>query len=211
MWLENNPKTRENDIVVQDLKGELLIYDQNSNKAFCLNPTSAAVWNLCDGTSSVSDITKQLSIQLKQPVTDELVWLAIDQFKTDNLLSESYQIGDTFGGLSRREVIKKVGFASMIALPVISSLVVPTAAMAQSGVALRAICQTCTTTADCASGRCLPNALGGSNLCAVNSGNNTYALGTGFGASDGQCTGTVGPSFCCSGRASRASGACRCE
>lgn len=208
MWLENNPQTRENDIVVQDLNGELLVYDLKINKAFCLNPTSAAVWKLCDGTSSVSDMTKRLSIQLKQPITDELVWLAIDQFKTDNLLSESYQTDITFDGLSRREVIRKIGFASMIALPVISSLAAPTAAMAQS---IAANCQTCTANANCASGRCLPNALGGSNLCAVNTDSSTYALGTGFGAGDAQCPAVVGPGFCCSGRASKATGTCRCE
>jgi hypothetical protein len=109
-----------------------LIYDLTINKAFCLNPTSAIIWNLCDGNNYVSDITNQVSKQLKQPVTDDLVYLALDQFKTDNLLSDNEEIKIEFSGLSRREVIRKVGFASMIALPVISSLVAPTAAMATS-------------------------------------------------------------------------------
>ena len=33
----NPPKCRKNDIVTQDLKGELLIYDLTINKAYCLN------------------------------------------------------------------------------------------------------------------------------------------------------------------------------
>jgi hypothetical protein len=132
MTSKNNPKARENELVVQELRDEVLIYDLTIHKAYCLNPTSAEIWNLCDGNNSVSDITKQLSKKLKQPLTDDLVWLALDQFKEDNLLSHNQEVEIKFDGLSRREVIKKVGFASMVALPVIASLVAPTAAMAQS-------------------------------------------------------------------------------
>jgi hypothetical protein len=139
----NNPKARETELVVQELKDEVLIYDLTTNKAFCLNETSAAIWNLCDGKSSVSDITKQLSKQLKQPVTDDLVYLALDQFKQDDLLSGNNEIEIKFDRLSRREAIRKVGFASMVALPLISSLVAPTAAMAQSGSTCRQTEQTC--------------------------------------------------------------------
>ena len=106
----NPPKCRENDIVTQDLKGELLIYDLSINKAYCLNETSAMVWNLCDGNNSVADISGQLGRKLKQPVTDDLVWLALDQFKEDNLLNDNENVEINFGGLSRREVIRKVGF-----------------------------------------------------------------------------------------------------
>jgi hypothetical protein len=132
--MKGNPTSRQSDIVVQELKGEILIYDLKINKAFCLNETSALVYELCDGNNSISDISKQLTKKLKQPVSEDLIWLAIDQLKQDNLLENSPEIETKFEGLSRREVIRKVGIASMIALPVISSLIAPTAAMAQSGV-----------------------------------------------------------------------------
>ena len=132
MATKNNPKGRENELVVQELKGEVLLYDLTNHKAYCLNPTSAAIWNLCDGNNSVADITKQLSKKLKQPVTDDLVYLALDQFKTDNLLADNEKVEIKFDGLSRREVIRKVGFATMVALPVIIGLTAPTAIQAAS-------------------------------------------------------------------------------
>ena len=132
MASKNIPKARENDLVVQELKDEVLIYDLKINKAYCLNETSAAIWNLCDGHNSVSDISRKLSNRLKQLVTDDLVYLALDQLKTDELLSKSDELEIKFNGLSRREAIRKVGLASMVALPIIASLVAPTAAMAQS-------------------------------------------------------------------------------
>lgn len=129
------PANRKKDIVVQELKGEVLIYDLKVNKAFCLNETSAAVWHLCDGTKSVVEIAELLTGQTKNPFSEDLVWLAIDQLKRENLIENSQEFRTKFAGLSRREVIKKVGMASLVALPVISSLVAPMAVNAQSNLA----------------------------------------------------------------------------
>jgi hypothetical protein len=134
------PVGRKDDIVVQELKGEVLIYDLKINKAFCLNETSAIVWQLCDGNNSVADISRKFSQELKSPVTEDLVWLALDQLKQENLLSNSEEIVPEFNGMSRREVIRKVGLGTMVALPIVTGLIAPTAAQAQTG-------GTCTTPA----------------------------------------------------------------
>lgn len=126
------PLSHRENLVVQELNGEVLIYDLEKNKAFCLNETSALVYQLCDGTKSVSDIGKAMGAKLELPVADELVWLALDQLKKENLLDDSRKLESKFEGLSRRDVIRKVGLASLVALPVISSLVAPPAAAAQS-------------------------------------------------------------------------------
>src|SRR5437868_1324761 len=146
-----NPKARQNNIVIQPLKDELLVYDLKIHKAYCLNETSALVWNLCDGNNSVSDISRELSRKLKSHVSEDFVWLALNELKEDDLLDNGQEIAIKFDGLSRREIIRKVGLASMIALPVISSLVAPAAAMAQS---CRAVGQSCSP----------PNSLG--NCCS---------------------------------------------
>jgi hypothetical protein len=97
-----------------------------------LNETSALVWNACDGSRSVAEISAAIGRKINKPFGEDLVWLAIDQFKKDNLLDNAAQIIPDFNGLSRREAIKKAGLASMIALPLILSLIAPTAASAQS-------------------------------------------------------------------------------
>lgn len=126
------PVPLKENIVVQELNGEVLIYDLGKNKAYCLNETSALVWQMCNGNKSIGEISQEISKKLKSPVTEDFVWLAIDQLKKDNLLANNEEIIPNFNGLSRREVIKKVGLGTMIALPVVASLVAPTAAMAQS-------------------------------------------------------------------------------
>lgn len=62
-----------------------------------------------------------------------MVWLALDQLKKENLIEskeENFQID--FNGMSRREVIKKVGLTAVIALPIVTGLVAPTSANATS-------------------------------------------------------------------------------
>lgn len=151
------PAARKNNTVVQPLADETLIYDLASSKAFCLNQTSAMVWQLCDGEKSIAEIAKLMSKNLKTPVSEDFVWLAIGDLQKEDLIEvENNQ--PFFEGKSRREVIRKIGFASMIALPVISSLVAPRAVDAQSS--CRTTSQSCTslsnnTQSNCCSGlRC---------------------------------------------------------
>lgn len=148
----NKPKTRNENIVVQEMEKEILIYDLKENKAFCLNETAALIYQFCDGERTVSEITQTLNKTLKQSVSEGLVWLALDNFKKDNLLEENEQFQIDFNGLSRRQVIKKAGLASMTALPIVASLVAPIAAHAASGLA--ALFAACTSPSQCASNFC---------------------------------------------------------
>lgn len=136
------PIARKENIVVQATKLEILVYDLTINKAFLLNKTSAFVWQSCDGTRDVSEISQALAKRSKQPINDEIVWLAIEQLKKENLMDNKEELKSGFEGLNRREVIRKIGFTTMIALPLISYVVAPTAANATSGVACLALNQT---------------------------------------------------------------------
>lgn len=131
----NKPISRKTNIVVQDLENEVLIYDLEINKAFCLNKTSALVYEFADGTKTVGEISNEMSVKLKIRVSEDLVWMALEGLKKDNLLANADELTDHFGGLTRREVVKRVGFASVVMLPLISTVIAPNAVMAQSGCA----------------------------------------------------------------------------
>jgi hypothetical protein len=122
------PIARKNGLVVQEVPDEVLVYDLDSNKAHCLNQSAAIIWRSCDGNNSVSDIAKLVEVQAGGKVTEDFVWLAIDQLSENNLLEK--ELASNFAGQSRREVIKKIGLASMVAIPVIASLVAPSSALA---------------------------------------------------------------------------------
>ncbi len=124
------PFAKKDNIVVQELNSEVLIYNLADNKAFCLNETSAIIWQLCDGTKTVSEIGDAAGSKLPSKISDEVVWLAIDQLKKEDLISNEFT--SIFEGMSRREVIRNVGFASMVALPIVASIVAPMSTNAQS-------------------------------------------------------------------------------
>ncbi len=127
------PVARKSGLVVQEVPDEVLVYDLETNKAHCLNQSAAIVWKSCDGNNSVSEIAKLVESQAGGKVTEDFVWLAIDQLSENNLLEK--QIPSSFEGTSRREVIKKIGLASMVAIPVIASLVAPQSALAAASCA----------------------------------------------------------------------------
>ena len=122
------PTARKSGLVIQEVPDEILIFDVESNKAHCLNLTAATVWKSCDGKTSIQEIASILEKQSGKGVSDDVVWLAIDQLNANSLLDG--KVPSKFAGQTRREVIKKIGLASMIAIPVVASLVAPRNALA---------------------------------------------------------------------------------
>lgn len=125
--------TRKDGVVTQEVDKEILVYDLGKNKAYCLNETSAIVYQMCDGERSVSEITEKVSSKLRKPVSEDLVWLAIDQLQKEQLVDTGVVAGERFVGLDRREVLRKIGLASIVALPLITGVIAPPAAHAASG------------------------------------------------------------------------------
>lgn len=124
------PIRRTGDLVVQKLDAEVLVYDLKLDKAFCLNETSAKVWSLCDGTRDAARIAAELSDVRRSGSEVELVRLALSQLADQDLLDVPItEFEDT---VSRRDLIAIAGKTAAIALPMVSTLIVPSAIMAQS-------------------------------------------------------------------------------
>ncbi len=108
MFRNLKPIVRNSNIVAQDFEKEVLIYDLEINKAFSLNSTSAIVFRLSDGTRTIAEISELISDKFKTTVSEEFVWLAIDNFRKENLLKNTDEIPTQFEGLSRRKIIKTI-------------------------------------------------------------------------------------------------------
>jgi hypothetical protein len=121
----NLPEARTTEIVENELDKEILIYDLRIDKAYALNETSKIVFKACSNKLTFDELKHRYRF------TDDLIYLALDGLKKENLLEGDYI--SPFAGMNRREVIKKVGLTSIIALPVIFALIAPTAAHSASG------------------------------------------------------------------------------
>jgi hypothetical protein len=126
------PHARKDGLVVQELAEELLVYDLERHKAHCLNRTAAWIWKHCDGRTTVAEIARLLQAELKGPVDEEMIWFAVDQLGRDHLLRERIPRATDTVGMSRRELVKQLGVAAIVALPLVTSIIAPTASQAVS-------------------------------------------------------------------------------
>jgi hypothetical protein len=170
------PKARRSGLVIKNLADEVLVYDLETNHAHCLNQSAALVWKYCDGRRTVAEIAGLLETLSEEPFTEEVVWLALNQLERFSLLDEHVELPRVASTLSRRELGRRLGLASVAALPFILSIVAPAAASAATCGAVGAVCATnpaccsglciagrcaclgkdapCTTDAQCCSNRC---------------------------------------------------------
>ncbi len=133
------PRARQDELVVEELQDETLVYDLKRHKARCLNRTAALVWQHCDGQTSVADVAALLEEQLATPADEAVVWMALDRLDRAHLLSESVTLPADRAHYSRREVLRTLRRAAAISLlPVVASIVAPRAAAAASCISLSA-------------------------------------------------------------------------
>jgi hypothetical protein len=125
------PRARERGLIVRELEEETIVYELETDRAHCLNPISAAVWKHCDGRTTVAEMVDILRETQQAPVADDTVWQAVLELARYDLLEEQVS-RPARGSMSRREWMKRTGLTAAVALPLITSLTVPSAAMAAS-------------------------------------------------------------------------------
>lgn len=126
------PTQRTKSIKIQEIGGELLVYDQKIHKAHCLTDMALTVWNLCDGKHSVEQIAGQIAQNSGNFPNEDEVWQVLTQFSDADLLEVSVEAYEARNASvkSRRRAIAKMGLAT--ATPFFLSISVPPPAFAAS-------------------------------------------------------------------------------
>lgn len=125
---------RRNDVVVEDVSDELLIYDRRTDVAHCLSEVAALVWRTCERGATLGEIAEQISQRdLAGSGVDaaELANTAVAELVEKGLL-ETSGAAAAAGLVSRRQALRKMAGvgAAAIAGPLVVSAAVPTAAFA---------------------------------------------------------------------------------
>lgn len=172
------PQAREDDVVVQELPGEVLVYDLKTHKAHCLNETAAIVWKHCDGSTTIAELASIVSQELSAAVDETFVWTAIDRLAKAGLLQSPVQRP---AGISRRAAMKWA-LATAAAVPLVTSITAPAAAQTVSCVPDSPGClpngntNICTASSQCCSCCCNPDSGDPSNAHCTAKGTNTFCL-----------------------------------
>ena len=134
------PRAREDELVVEELPDETLVYDLKRHQARCLNRTAALVWQHCDGQTTVPELAALLKKELDVPGDEVVVWMALDRLGRADLLSEPVTLPADRAQYSRREVLRTMRRAAGISLllPVVASIFAPRATAQASCISLAA-------------------------------------------------------------------------
>ena len=147
------PRARTKDLLVEEIGGELLLYDLTTNRAHCLNSSAASVWKHCDGTRTPAELAEHLFPTVSRPNGEQIVQIALERLRRRKLIDG--EIPHHATDLSRRQLLRRVGVAVAslgIAAPLISTVMAPTSAYAFSGCLPAGM--PCTSFTQCCSGLC---------------------------------------------------------
>jgi hypothetical protein len=149
------PRARTSDLVIKGVGDELLVYDLARHRAHSLNRVAAAVWRACDGTRGLGALGVAAAGDSGQPVPVEAVRYALQALGRARLLEGPVEEE----GLTRRQVMARLGTAAAVALPIVTTIIAPTAAQAQS-VTCKNQNDPCVSTAECCGTGCGPTTSG---------------------------------------------------
>lgn len=135
------PKARRDELVIEELPEETLVYDLNRHKAYCLNQTTAVIWSHCDGQTDIKQLSRVLQKKLNLPADEDLIGLALERLERAHLLSTPMKEETERPRKSRRELMQRLGWIGGMAalLPAVITITAPTAQAAAS----------CVTASDC--------------------------------------------------------------
>jgi hypothetical protein len=118
----NTVPERRDDLIVQKLGEEVIVYDRTSHRAHSLNRTAALVFEKLDGKNDLAGVARHLGKALGGSRQKDIVASAVNELAAADLLRPG-------AALPRRLVLR--GLAAGL-LPVVASIVVPAAASALS-------------------------------------------------------------------------------
>ena len=119
--------SRRDDLLWEAVADEVVVWDKVQNRAHRLNQSASVVWRNANGSNSIQDLTAIVSRELgTSENATAVVEEAVDSLITLGLLKPGVEQTGT-----RRELFRRAAMVA-VAVPVIASVAVPTAARAAS-------------------------------------------------------------------------------
>src|SRR5436305_10494248 len=100
--MQQLPAGRRDGLIVEELDGELLIYDTERDRAHSLNAVAAAVWRASDGVREPKAIAELAG------VTEDDVWRALSQLDERRLLDGELPRRMSGPEYSRRQAVRRM-------------------------------------------------------------------------------------------------------
>jgi len=145
---------RKDDLIVQKLGEDVIVYDRSAHRAHSLNRTAALVFEKLDGRNDLPGVARHVTTVLGRGPSDEIVANAVNELAAADLLRPG-------ASLPRRVILRGMTAALV---PVITSIAVPPAASAASCLPGG---DPCVSNSECCSNYCV--SYGSPPFCATSS------------------------------------------
>jgi hypothetical protein len=126
------PRRIKEQISVQTVAAETLVYDERRHMAFCLNLSCSAIWRLATGEHTIGEISQAASIELGTEISEEFAMFAVEEMRRDGLIEPSGAVVAA-EPVSRRILLQRLGAGGVMLLPAVAAIIAPTAAQAYRG------------------------------------------------------------------------------
>src|SRR5262249_59112511 len=110
---------RTNRLVTRDLGDELLVYDLERHKAYCLNLVARQVFRHCDGETTIHEMAIRIGDALGTRVSEDSVRLGLSRLEKAHLLE--HPVGLDLRA-SRREALRNLGRAAVALVPLVTAI-----------------------------------------------------------------------------------------
>jgi hypothetical protein len=121
------PRARRDDLEIQRMGEEMVVYDLRSHEAHSLDAMAVHVWELADGSRDVAALAHLLQARIGRDVSADDVAATLQHLGDAGLLAE---------GPSRRELLRRaamVGAVTLVGGGVLKTIIAPEPVAAQSG------------------------------------------------------------------------------
>lgn len=117
--MREKPTARTQDLILEELDDELVVYDKRTTIAHALSSDAAAVWRICDGELTVPQLGERLGLE------PAVVERALEALRESELLEEPSR-----PGYSRRQAVARMAVAGSAAFltPFVYSVSIASAA-----------------------------------------------------------------------------------
>ena len=126
------PLARPSYFIVEEIAGDVVVYDRKSKKAHSLNPSVAWIWRQCDGTTDIDQLSLRFERHFNCSDGRDLVLAGLEKLQTAGLLEsiDDAPSSNDFGPMISRRSALTSGSALV---PLLATVLVPAAAAAKSG------------------------------------------------------------------------------
>jgi PqqD family protein of HPr-rel-A system len=140
-------------LLCNELDGQVLVYDPQSDTIHLLDATTGRVMEILrDRVLTEDEAVAELSRHTGAASNAALLELALEELRSAELLDEQ-PLSATPNGISRRDLLRKAGFAGAAAA-LIPTIVTLSATRAYGQTSCKAKKECCTVDADCCSNKC---------------------------------------------------------